>query len=109
MADKFFGVKVKCGPKEKGALPVESAITVRLTVTVELGYAVHAPDGEVHAYLCFTFGTDEQARWSDISQTLDTQSRIVQQPDGQIRLSAIGRAIEEAMRGLESGAHEPPG
>ena len=49
MADKFFGVKVKCGPKEKGALPVESAITVRLTVTVELGYAVHAPDGEVHA------------------------------------------------------------
>ena len=62
-------------------------------------------DGEVHAYLCFTFGTDLQARWPAIAETLDTQSRIAQQPDGELRLTAVGRAIEDALRDLKaSGA-----
>jgi len=59
-------------------------------------------EGEVHAYLCFTFGTDDQARWDDIAQTLDTQSRIVQHPDGKLGLSALGRAIEEALASFKS-------
>ena len=54
-------------------------------------------DGEVHAYLCFTFGTDDQERWPQIAETLDMQSRIMQQPCGELRLSALGRAIEAAL------------
>ncbi|EOD23142.1 hypothetical protein EMIHUDRAFT_195756 [Emiliania huxleyi CCMP1516] len=61
-------------------------------------------EGEVHAYLCFTFGTDDQSKWADIAQTLDTQSRIVQHPDGELRLSALGRAIEAALRDLQRGS-----
>ena len=33
-------------------------------------------DGEAHAYLCFMFGTDEQAQWSDIAQTMDAQATL---------------------------------
>ena len=54
-------------------------------------------DGEMHAFLCFTFGTDRQERWPEISQTLGTQSRIVRHPDGELRFSELGAAIEEAV------------
>ena len=64
--------------------------------------ASREPNDGPHAYLCFTFGTDIQARWPDISQTLGTQSRIVVEPDGELRLSAVGQAIEEALAAMES-------
>lgn len=50
-------------------------------------------DGQPHVYLCFTFGTDRQEQWPEISRTISTQSRIVQHPDGKLRLSAIGEEI----------------
>ena len=49
---------------------------------------------EVHAYLCFTFGTDQQERWPQIARTLDTQSRVVVHPDGSMRLSKLGAHIQ---------------
>ena len=55
-------------------------------------------DGEVHAYLCFTFGTDDQSAWPRIERTLGTQSRIVRNPDGELRLSTLGREIERLLR-----------
>ena len=55
--------------------------------------------GEVHAYLCFTFGTDRQGAWPRIAKTLDTQSRVVMHPDGQLALSKIGREIERMVQG----------
>lgn len=33
---------------------------------------------QAHAYLCFTFGTDQQQRWGEISRTLGSQSRVAQ-------------------------------
>ena len=56
-------------------------------------------DGEQHAYLCFTFGTDNQERWPDIAQTLDTQSRIVMHPNGELSLSRLGLAIQKLVDG----------
>ena len=55
-------------------------------------------DGEAHAYLCFTFGTDDEAAWPRISRTLGTQSRVVMHPDGTMRLSALGESIETAVQ-----------
>ena len=57
-------------------------------------------DGQAHVYLCFTFGTDRQERWREISRTLGTQSRVVQHPDGALRLSNLGEQIEEALAAL---------
>lgn len=54
-------------------------------------------DGEPHVYLCFTFGTDQQEAWPEISKTLGTQSRVVMHPDGVMRLSQLGEGIEEAV------------
>ena len=51
-------------------------------------------DGEAHAYLCFTFGTDQQEKWPEIEKTLGTQSRVVTHPDGQICLSQLGAELE---------------
>ena len=45
------------------------------------------------------FGTGEQAAWADISATMDAQARVVQEPDGELRLTALGRAIERALGG----------
>lgn len=53
------------------------------------------------ADLCFTFGTDEQAQWGAIAETLDTQSRIVKHPDGELQLSALGNAIEAALAEMQ--------
>ena len=55
-------------------------------------------DGEVHGYLCFTFGTDEEEAWPEIGKTLDTQSRVVVHPNGELMLSQLGEGIEAAMR-----------
>lgn len=57
-------------------------------------------NGEVHAYLCFMFGTDDQSRWADIEKTMDAQARVIQQPDGELRLSALGQRIESALRNV---------
>ena len=54
-------------------------------------------EGEQHAFLCFMFGTHDQAAWADISETMDAQARVVQEPDGELRLTALGRAIERAL------------
>lgn len=69
-------------------------------------------DGEPHAFLCFTFGTDRQERWAEIARTLDTQSRIVAHPDGQLQLSRLGEEIERIIRehasaAVPEGAEEP--
>ena len=56
-----------------------------------------AKDGEMHGYLCFTFGTDEAAAWPQIAKTIDTQSRILLRPDGALRLSRLGEGIERAV------------
>ena len=34
-------------------------------------------DGQTHAYLCFTFGTDEQQRWPEIARTLACACQIL--------------------------------
>jgi len=57
-------------------------------------------DGEVHAYLCFTFGTDQQERWPEIARTLDTQSRVVVHPDGAMRLSKLGAHIQALLEAM---------
>ena len=41
----------------------------RFEHTTEVG---SGRDGQLHAYLCFTFGTDQQQRWGEISRTLGT-------------------------------------
>ena len=41
----------------------------RFEHTTEVG---SGRDGQLHAYLCFTFGTDQQQRWAEISRTLGT-------------------------------------
>jgi len=51
-----------------------------------------AGDGETHAYLCFAFGTDDDAAWPAISATLDSQSRIARRPGGALALTALGEA-----------------
>ena len=61
-------------------------------------------DGQPHAYLCFTFGTDRQAAWEQISRTLDTQSRIVCQPDGTLGLSHLGRELERMIEEASASA-----
>lgn len=66
----------------------------RFEHTTEVG---SGRDGQVHAYLCFTFGTDEQQRWGEISRSLGRQSRIVGQPDGELHLSQLGEEIEKAL------------
>ena len=55
-------------------------------------------DGEAHAYLCFTFGTDQAHRWPEISRTLGTQTRVVKHPDGELRLSHLGEEIERMVQ-----------
>ena len=59
-------------------------------------------DGETHAFLCFTFGTDDEASWPAIARTLDSQSRIVRHPNGELCLTALG---EERARGRPRRAH----
>ena len=54
-------------------------------------------DGQMHSYLCFTFGTDDGSAWPEIAQTLDTQSRVLFHPSGKLELSKLGKAIEEAL------------
>ena len=55
------------------------------------------------------FGTDDQASWPEIEETMNDQARIVQHPDGELRLSALGRCIERALAedlpGGGGGAH----
>jgi len=63
-------------------------------------------NGECHAFLCFTFGTDEQSRWTQIARTLDTQSRIVAHPNGQLVLSHLGREIERIVNEQRQAADE---
>ena len=65
-------------------------------------------DGQTHVYLCFTFGTDRQEQWPEISKTLSTQSRIVQQPDGELRLSAIGEQIASILAEMDGAGEELP-
>ena len=50
-------------------------------------------DGEAHCYLSLTFGTDEQRRWAEIGKTLETQSRVLVQPDGTMRLTHLGEQL----------------
>ena len=38
-----------------------------------------------------------QERWPDIAGTLDTQSRVVVHPDGEMRLSKLGGQIQELL------------
>ena len=59
-------------------------------------------DGQPHAYLCFTFGTDREASWPNIARTIDTQSRVVVHPDGEMRLSQLGEQIEELVRAAQA-------
>ena len=47
-----------------------------------------------HAYLSFTFGTDRPEHWPMISQTIDSQSRVLARPDGALVLSALGERLE---------------
>ena len=54
-------------------------------------------DGEAHCYLSLTFGTDEQQRWAEIGKTLETQSRLLVQPDGTMRLSQLGEKLPWAL------------
>lgn len=60
-----------------------------------------AAPGEQHTYLCFTFGTDIMSAWPDICSTIDSQSRLLCTPNGELQLSRFGRdlaSLEEARR-----------
>ena len=64
-------------------------------------------DGEVHAYLCFTFGTDEQEAWPHIAETLDKQSRLIVHPDGELQLSEFGRELRKLEEICDENGHVP--
>mmetsp|Transcript_40601 Transcript_40601/g.91583 ORF Transcript_40601/g.91583 Transcript_40601/m.91583 type:complete len:353 (+) Transcript_40601:66-1124(+) len=49
---------------------------------------------EPSAFLCFTFGTDREELWPQIARTINTQSRIVCTPSGQLKLSRLGQCME---------------
>lgn len=61
-----------------------------------------------HVYLCFTFGTDRQERWGDISKTLGSQSRVIVHPDGEMRLSATGEEIEAMLEQMVAAEKPAP-
>jgi len=64
----------------------------RFEHTTEVG---SGRDGQVHAYLCFTFGTDQQQRWGEISRTLGT-------PACGKGVLGMGRSSLPSPRGLDS-------
>ena len=53
----------------------------------------HADDG-VHAYLCFTFGTDDPAHWPLIASAIGGQSRVCRKLDGSLTLTRLGLELE---------------
>ena len=55
----------------------------------------------LHAYLCFTFGSDMPEHWPLVAQTVDgDQSRVIAPPgsDGAVTLSRLGRRLQEEAR-----------
>ena len=50
--------------------------------------------GIPRAYLCFTFGTDRPEHWPLISQTIDSQSRVLARPDGALVRSSLGIRLD---------------
>lgn len=56
--------------------------------------AAHEDDG-VHAYLCFTFGTDRDEHWPTIYRTIGgEQSRVTCTTDGRLVLTRLGEELE---------------
>lgn len=49
---------------------------------------------EPQSYLCFTFGSDKPELWPLISQTIDSQSRVIARPDGALVKSRFGRELD---------------
>lgn len=49
-----------------------------------------------HAFLCFTFGSDEPAHWEAIAKTINTyQSRMLARPDGTLHLTELGEHLHQ--------------
>ena len=61
--------------------------------------SAHEQDG-LHAYLCFTFGTDRPKHWPGVAESIGGQSRVVGAMDGSLVRTRLGeeiaREIEEA-------------
>ena len=53
----------------------------------------HEQDG-VHAYLCFTFGTNRSKHWPLIADSIGGHSRVAGAMDGSLVLTRLGREIE---------------
>ena len=53
----------------------------------------HEQDG-VHAYLCFTFGTNRSKHWPLIANSIGGHSRVAGAMDGSLVLTRLGREIE---------------
>ena len=65
-------------------------------------------DGEVHAFLGFTFGTDDPRAWPLLAKTLGTQSRIICRPDGELGLSDLGAELAAEMAQIRRGTPSSP-
>ena len=47
---------------------------------------------EPHAFLCFTFGTDDLSKWPAIAHKgLRDQSRLLTRPDGSLEETGLGK------------------
>ena len=51
------------------------------------------PDDGVHAYLCFTFGTDDPTHWPMIGSAIGGQSRVCRSTSGELELTRLGREL----------------
>merc|ERR1719498_1669222 len=62
--------------------------------TTEPGRAA-AADGGLHAYLCFTFGSDKEEHFAHVYETQGSYaSRVIRTPSGETLLTDIGRHLE---------------
>lgn len=72
--------------------------------TTEPGHASDA-DGGLHAYLCFTFGSDKEQYWPLIYETMGTYgSRTIRSPRGETVLTEMGRHLRNEQS--EKGSHQ---
>ena len=53
-------------------------------------------DDRAHAYLCFTFGTDDPERWPLISSTIANYTRVCRDTEGKLGLTRLGRDLLES-------------
>ena len=56
--------------------------------------SAHADDG-LHAYLCFTFGTDDPQHWPMIADTISYYTRVCRDTDGNLVPTLLGKSLQK--------------